>query len=186
MHLQKHLQWFKDTFGSDYYIEVMPHNTPEINKYLIELADEFDIKVVVTPDCHHVDPSQKEVQEFKLLLNTHAKVQKDITYAKSVKHSSMMDRLDYLYGKDRDITFNKFDIHLLSYDEIKAAMEKQGIYREDIYSNTLLLANTVEDYDIKDNLNLLPVQYKNPDQQLADLAWKVLSDKQLTSFFYGK
>jgi hypothetical protein len=24
--------------------------------------------------------SQKEVQEFKLLLNTHAKVQKDITY----------------------------------------------------------------------------------------------------------
>jgi hypothetical protein len=60
----------------------------------------------------------------------------------------MMDRLDYLYGKDRDITFNKFDIHLLSYDEIKAAMEKQGIDREDIYSNTLLLADTVEDYDI--------------------------------------
>jgi hypothetical protein len=33
----------------------MPHNAPEINKYLIELADEFEIKVVVTPDCHHVD-----------------------------------------------------------------------------------------------------------------------------------
>jgi DNA polymerase-3 subunit alpha len=32
---KKHLKWFKDTFGSDYYIEVMPHNAPEINKYLI-------------------------------------------------------------------------------------------------------------------------------------------------------
>jgi DNA polymerase-3 subunit alpha len=182
---KKHLKWFKDTFGSDYYIEVMPHNAPEINKYLIELADEFEIKVVVTPDCHHVDTSQKEVQEFKLLLNTHAKVQKDITYAKSAKHSSMMDRLDYLYGKDRDITFNKFDIHLLSYDEIKAAMEKQGIDREDIYSNTLLLADTVEDYDIKDGLDLLPVQYKNPDQELANLTLASLEEKKLNSNWLG-
>ena len=182
---KKHLQWFKDNFGSDYYVEVMPHNAPEINKYLIELADEFGIKVVVTPDCHHVDPSQKEVQEFKLLLNTHAKIQKDITYAKSVKHSSMMDRLDYLYGKDRDITFNKFDIHLLSYDEIKAAMEKQGIDREDIYSNTLLLADTVEDYNIQDGLNLLPVQYKDPDQELANLALAGLEEKKLNSNWLG-
>ena len=182
---KKHIKWFKDNFGSDYYIEVMPHNTPEINKYLIDLADEFNIKAVVTPDCHHVDESQKDIQEFKLLMNTHAKVQKDTTYAKSKKCSSMMERLDYLYGKDRDITFNKFEIHLLSYEEIKAAMEKQGIDREDIYSNTLLLAETVEDYDIKDGLDLLPVQYKNPDQELANLAFAALEEKRLNPNWVG-
>jgi DNA polymerase-3 subunit alpha len=182
---KKYIKWFKDNFGSDYYIEVMPHNTPEINKYLLELADEFDIKAIVTPDCHHSDTSQREIQEFKLLLNTHAKNIKDSSYEKSKKKKDMMERLDYLYGHDRDITFNKFDIHLLSYEEIKIAMEKQGINREDIYSNTLLLANTVEDYDIKDGLNLLPVQYKNPDQQLRDLAWQALSDKKLTSSWLG-
>ena len=182
---KKHIKWFKDNFGSDYYIEVMPHNTPEINKYLIDLADEFNIKAVVTPDCHHVDESQKDIQEFKLLMNTHAKVQKDTTYSKSVKIDSMMERLDYLYGKDRQITFNKFDIHLLSYEEIKVAMEKQGIDREDIYSNTLLLAETVEDYDIKDGLNLLPVQYKNPDQELANLAFAALEEKRLNSNWLG-
>jgi len=182
---KKHIEWFKDNFGSDYYIEVMPHNTPEINKYLVDLADEFNIKAVVTPDCHHVDESQKHIQEFKLLMNTHAKVQKDTTYAKSTKIDSMMERLDYLYGKDRQITFNKFDIHLLSYEEIKAAMEKQGIDREDIYSNTLLLAETVEDYDIKDGLDLLPVQYKNPDQELANLAFAALEEKRLNSNWLG-
>ncbi len=182
---KKHIKWFKDNFDSDYYIEVMPHNTPEINKYLIDLADEFNIKVVVTPDCHHVDESQKDIQEFKLLMNTHAKVQKDTTYAKSKKCSSMMERLDYLYGEDRDITFNKFEIHLLSYEEIKAAMEKQGIDREDIYSNTLLLADTVKDYDIKDGLDLLPVQYKNPDQELANLAFAALEEKRLNSNWLG-
>ena len=176
---KKHIKWFKDTFGSDYYIEVMPHNEAEINKQLIELADEFKIKVVVTPDCHHVDESQKEVQEFKLLMNTHAKIQKDTTYEKSKKQPDMMKRLDYLYGEDRQITFNKFDIHLLSYEEMKLAMEAQGIDRSDIYSNTLLLADTVEDYDIKDGLNLLPVQYKSPDKELKSISLEGLTVRGL-------
>jgi DNA polymerase-3 subunit alpha len=176
---KKHIKWFKNNFGSDYYIEVMPHNTPEINKSLIELADEFEIKVVVTPDCHHSDTSQKEIQEFKLLMNTHGKVNKESTYEKSKKKTNMMERLDYLYGEDRQITFNKFDIHLLSYDEIKLAMEKQGIDRPDIYSNTLLLAETVEDYDIQDGLDLLPVQYKSPDTELEKIAFEGLTLKGL-------
>ena len=120
---KKYITWFKERFGNDYYIEVMPHTEAHINKYLIELADEFDIKVIVTPDCHHSDPSQKEIQEFKLLMNTHAKVQKDTTYAKSKKCSSMMERLDYLYGKDRDITFNKFEIHLILVAQRKSVYE---------------------------------------------------------------
>jgi DNA polymerase-3 subunit alpha len=177
---KKYIQWFKDTFGSDYYIEVMPHNEAQINKYLIELADEFSIKVVVTPDCHHVDQSQREVQEFKLLLNTHGKVNKEATYEKSKKQPDMMKRLDYLYGEDRQITFNKFDIHLLSYEEMKSAMELQGIDRPDIYSNTLLLADTVEDYEIQDGLNLLPVQYKSPDKELAKISLEGLQLRGLS------
>jgi len=177
---KKYILWFKERFEDDYYIEVMPHNESHINKYLIELADEFGIKVVVTPDCHHVDPSQKEVQEFKLLMNTHGKFVKDATYEKSKKKGNMMERLDYLYGEDRQITFNKFDIHLLSYEEIKAAMELQGINRPDIYSNTILLAETVGDYGIQEGLNLLPVQYKSPDKELAKAALEGLVERGLS------
>ena len=177
---KKYISWFKERFQDDYYIEVMPHNEAHINKYLIELADEFGIKVIVTPDCHHVDPSQKEVQEFKLLMNTHGKFVKDATYEKSKKKGSMMERLDYLYGEDRQITFNKFDIHLLSYEEIKAAMESQGIDRPDIYANTILLAETVGDYGIQEGLNLLPVQYKSPDKELAKVALEGLIERGLS------
>lgn len=177
---KKYISWFKDNFGSDYYIEVMPHNEAHINKYLLDLADEFNIKAIVTPDCHHSHPGQKEIQEFKLIMNTHAKLSKDVSYAKSVKCSNMMDRLDLLYGKDREITFNKFDIHLLSYEEMKAAMKSQGIDREDIYTNTLLLADTVEDYEIQEGLNLLPVQYKSPDKELAKIALEGLAARGLS------
>jgi len=176
---KKHIEWFKRVFADDFYMELMPHNGAEVNKQLADLADEFKIQTVVTPDCHHVDESQKEIQEFKLLMNSHAKVQKDTTYDKSKKQDGMMKRLDYLYGEDRQMSFNKFDIHLLSYDEMKFAMESQGIVREDMYANTLVISDKVEDYDIKDGLNLLPVQYKNPDKELRTLAMEGLKVRGL-------
>jgi len=174
---KKHIEWFKRVFSDDYYIEVMPHNEAEINKQLIQLADEFGVQVVVTPDCHHSSTDQKEIQEFKLLLNTHVKIDKEHTFEKSKKHTNMMDRLDYLYGHDRQITFNEFDIHLLSYEEMKAAMESQGIDRPDIYSNTLAIAEKVGDYGIQEGLDLLPVQYKNPDKELKELALEGLKER---------
>jgi DNA polymerase-3 subunit alpha len=176
---KKHIEWFKRVFADDFYMELMPHNGAEVNKQLADLADEFKIQTVVTPDCHHVDESQKEIQEFKLLMNSHAKVQKDTTYEKSKKQDGMMNRLDYLYGEDRQMSFNKFDIHLLSYDEMKFAMESQGIVREDMYTNSIDISNKVEDYDIKDGLNLLPVQYKNPDKELRTLALEGLKTRGL-------
>jgi len=177
---KKYIKWFKEEFGDDYYLEVMPHNSESVNQTILQLADEFKIKSIVTPDCHHVDPSQKEIQELKLILNTYSnKIQKDATYEKSKKQGDLMKRLDYLYGADRQMSFNKLDIHLLSYEEIQAAMEKQGIFRTDIYENTVELANKIEDYEIKDGLNLLPVQYKNPDKQLEELAMLGLTEKGL-------
>jgi DNA polymerase-3 subunit alpha len=176
---KKHVTWFKETFRDDYYIEVMPHNPERVNKGLIELAKSMGVKVVVTPDCHHSDTSQKEIQELMLILNTHAKLQKDVTYDKSKKHKDMMDRLDYLYGADRQMSFRSFDIHLLSYEEMKSCMEKQGINNEEMFNSTNEIMNKVEDYDIKSGLNLLPVQYRKPGEELRKLAIDGLKERGL-------
>jgi DNA polymerase-3 subunit alpha len=175
-----HLQWAQETFGDDYYIEVMPHNPPEVNKTILALADEFGLKPIVTPDCHHSDPSQREIQELKLILNSYSnKTVKDVTYEKSAKYDNLMDRLDYLYGADRQMTFRDFEIHLLSDEEMHRAMEAQGIDRQDMYDNTIEIVNKIEDYGIQDHLDLLPVQYKNPNEELYSLAMDGLRDKGL-------
>ena len=177
---KEHIQWAKNAFGDDYYIEVMPHNPAEVNKLLLDLADEFGVKAVVTPDCHHSDPSQKEIQELKLILNSYSnKIEKEATYEKSLKYDNLMDKLDYLYGADRQMSFNKFEIHLLSDEEMRNAMKAQGIDREDIYAHTGEIADKIEDYDIQDHRNLLPVQYQNPDEELRNLALEGLSARGL-------
>jgi DNA polymerase-3 subunit alpha len=174
------IEWHKRVFKDDYYIEVMPHNPAEVNVKLLQLADEYKVKAVVTPDCHHAHTGQKEIQELKLILNTYAnKVEKEATYEKSLKYDNLMDKLDYLYGADRQMSFNKFDIHLLSDEEMHDAMKAQGIDRQDIYDHSNEIADKVEDYEIQDHLNLLPVQYQNPDEELKNLALEGLSARGL-------
>ncbi len=164
------IEWHKRVFGDDYYIEVMPHNPAEVNKQLLDLADQYGVKPIVTPDCHHAHTGQKEIQELKLILNSYSnKVQKDVSYEGSKKHDNLMDRLQYLYG-DREISFTNFDIHLLSDVEMHDAMRAQGIDREDMYDATREVADKVEDYAIEDHLDLLPVQYQHPDKELRELA----------------
>jgi DNA polymerase-3 subunit alpha len=114
-----------------------------------------------------------------LLLNTHGKVEKDSTFEKSKKYDNMMERLDYLYGADRKMSFRSFDIHLLSYEEMKSAMAEQGHTDEEMFTSTLEIMNKIEDYDVKSGLDLLPVQYLNPDKELKDLALQGLADHKL-------
>ncbi len=161
---KKHLEWFGNRFGDDFYVEVMPHNPSEMNRALIELADAGGYKIIVTPDCHHATDDQKVIQEMMLILNTHAKLEKDISYDKSKKFDNMMDRIDYLYGKDRMMSFNKFDIHLLSGEEMHYSMGEHS--RQDMYDNTYEIADKIEEYTIHRNLNLLPVEHKDPDAQI--------------------
>ena len=181
---KKQIEWHHKVFGDNYYIEVMPHNPAEINHQLLELADEFGIKAVATPDCHHAHTGQKEIQELKLILNTYSnKVQKDATYDKSTKFDNLKDRLHYLYG-DRDISFDNFDIHLLSDEEMRTQMQAQGIDRTDIYEHSIEIADKVEDYNIQDGLDLLPAQYQNPDQELTSLAIEGLKERGVDSEEY--
>ena len=58
-------------------------------------------------------------------------------------------------------------------------MEAQGIDREDIYQHSLEIANKVEDYNIKDHMDLLPVQYPKPDEELYALAIAGLKQRGL-------
>ena len=178
------IEWHKRVFKDDYYIEVMPHNPPEVNKQLLELADKYGVTPIVTPDCHHAHTGQKEIQELKLILNSYSnKVQKDSTYDKSLKYDNLMDKLQYLYG-DREISFANFDIHLLSDDEMHDAMKAQGIDREDMYRSTIEVADKIEDYAIEDHLDLLPVQYQNPDKELRDLGIAGLEKRGVLSDEY--
>ena len=81
------VQWFKDVYGDDYYLELQRHKATveraaqdtfpkqqEVNAVLIELAHEMGIKLVCTNDVHFVNEDDAEAHERLICVSTGKKM----------------------------------------------------------------------------------------------------------------
>ena len=193
---KEHLATLRDLAGDDFYIEIMPHNVDGINAQLYTMADEFRIKTIVTPDCHHAHVGQKVIQEIMLIANTHPSLitpeqraaMPKIDYLSderlSVEDATALGQLDNLYGSDRKMTFNKFDIHLLNAEEM---WRNLGIdARWDSFENTLLVDSLIENIELPTNQDLLPVSFKNPNAELRKRCTKFLDNGGYSREYYDR
>jgi DNA polymerase III subunit alpha len=167
-------KWFKNTFEDDFYMEVQPHNPLEMNTSLLSLADEFNIKPIVTTDCHFSKPEERALEEAMLILSTTPKVNKEVDFVMSRQIENIFERLNYLYP-DRKISFEELDVYLMSRLDIESRMENQGITRKDIYENTLEIGSKIGDYEFKQNLKLLPKPKEDPDEVLYRMCMSKMS-----------
>ena len=149
-----HLQELKDIFGDRLFIEVQPFNDVEqikANLVLIELAKEYDIKLVTGTDSHYVNKEDHYVHDILLCIGTGAKL------------------------KDTDRFSFKNEFWFMSYDEVIEHYESQirlgGIPNEYDYecaiqeslNNTYVLANMVEDnIKLKSDTPIMP-NYEVPE-----------------------
>ena len=80
---ERTVQWFKNLFGEDYYIELMRHKTDKPNANydtyrwqmkvepeLIRLARKYDIKLVATNDSHFVEEEHGDAHDHLICLAT--------------------------------------------------------------------------------------------------------------------
>jgi DNA polymerase-3 subunit alpha len=160
----------KSILGDRFYIEVQGHNPPEMNAGLLQIADALKIKPVITSDCHYSKKEDLWIEEAMLILSTNPKPNFAADYTKSQK-MDLLERFNYLYP-DRRMSFQEIELFLHSRDDHKVAMEKQGIEREDIFSNTMDIAASIGEYPYYEGLDLLPKpRNANPDELLEKKAW---------------
>jgi DNA polymerase-3 subunit alpha len=148
-------EWFKDRFEDDFYMEIQPHNPVQLNSTLLELADMYSIKPVVTNDCHFATEDQRAVEEALLILSTKPKIAQDSTFKESAEIKNIFERFNYLYP-DRPISFEKIDVYVQSRELANKALEEAGFNRPDAFENTVEIADKVQDYDYPKALELLP------------------------------
>ncbi len=71
---QKKLDWYYNVFGAEnFYLELQEHEIPEleqINKKLLELGPRYQSKYVATNDVHYINPSDAELQDILLAVQT--------------------------------------------------------------------------------------------------------------------
>jgi len=70
----KLLDWYMEVFGRDrFFFELQDHDIqelPEVNRKLIELGKHYNANFVATNDVHYVQPSDAELQDILLCIQT--------------------------------------------------------------------------------------------------------------------
>ncbi len=158
---EESIQWFKNLFGEDYYLELQRHQTTnpnadqttypkqqEVNKVLIELANKYNVKIIATNDVHFVNEEDAEAHDRLICLST---------------------------GKDLD------DPSRMKYSKqewMKTTAEMNYIFADvpEALRNTLEIADKVEYYSI-DNDPLMPDfpipdEFENADDYLRYLTYE--------------
>jgi DNA polymerase-3 subunit alpha len=181
---REYVRWFKNRFGDDFYIEIQAHNPADLNYKLLELADEFSVKPVVTSDAHFDTPDQRALEEILLIISTKPKMGAEATYESGKKKKDIFERLNHLYP-ERPISFEEIDVYIQGRNEIKESMLKQGIDREDIYDNTLDIESKIDTYDFYEGLELLPKPKNNADDELRKLCEEALENLAILDTAYG-
>ena len=174
---------FKKRFGEDFYVEVQAHNPPELNKALLDLADELGVKSVATGDCHFATENQRDLEELLLILSTKPTQNKEASYETGRKKVNIFDRFNHLYP-NRPISFADINVFIQSRSEIEADFVKAGVTRTDIYDSTIEIENKIEEYEFHENLDLLPVPKENALKTVNKMCQDSLKEKGLDNEVY--
>lgn len=80
---EKAVQWFKDLFGDDFYLELQRHKTnrldanaeayplqEKVNKELLRIGEKMGVKVICTNDVHFVDEEDADAHDRLICLST--------------------------------------------------------------------------------------------------------------------
>ncbi|HLW09336.1 MAG TPA: DNA polymerase III subunit alpha [Fermentimonas sp.] len=161
------VQWYKDVFGDDYYIEIQRHKTDRpdadqttypiqerVNKELIRIAKKYDVKVIATNDVHFVNEEDADAHDRLICLST---------------------------GKDFD------DPNRMRYSKqewLKTTAEMNQVFADipEALSNTLEVAEKVELYTI-DNPPLMPFYPIDPEFGTEEQYRQKYSEKELIKEF---
>ncbi len=122
-------RWYKEQFGSDFYLEIQDHGSVEdriVNVEIVKIGKNLGIKVIATNDAHYL--SNKDVEAHDALLC--------ILTGKLISDQKRLRYTGTEYIKDENEMLSLFNDHI-DIETIKEAI-----------NNTLEVSEKVEEFDL--------------------------------------
>ena len=159
---RKIAQQFVDLFGDDFYFEIQPTPFPEqemVNKEIVKMAKEMNVKVIATGDVHYVEPEDMKAHLGMLCLGRNQKMHEvkgydgeENYYLKSAKEmyialkaqgfeqdliiealnntGEIADKVDFMLEKEKD-HLPAFPLEEgMTADQMIGQMVKEGLLRK--------------------------------------------------------
>ncbi len=164
---EKAVQWWKETFGDDYYLELQRHptNVPggnretyerqaEVNPELIRIARKYDIKLIATNDVHFVNADDAEAHDRLICVSSN----------------------NYLTDPDR--------MHYTKQEWMKSRAEMEELFADipEALTNTIEILDKIETYSL-DHPPIMPT-FAIPEEFGTEAEYRShITEKQLFDEF---
>lgn len=185
---------FKNLYNDNYYLEIQPHNPPELNQALIAYSDSLNIPLVGTLDCHFPTKQDQDIEEMLLMMGQRSSLSASSVRGAKEKHdlacstSDLIQKLDILYPKRR-LSFKNLPLYVMGADEVLQHFSAAGIDRLDVLENSMEIAERCN-AEIKLHQTLLPSYTsdiglkQDSASYLKDIAEFMLNEKGLNDPTY--
>ncbi len=161
---RKRLEWYKQTFGDDFYLEFEPNQSEQLKINMMKLYrlwQQVKVKAVITADAHYITESQYDDHSKLLLVNTNGKVG-------GVDNFQFSERNLYLHSREEIIE-----------EGLATGFEKR--HMEKWCDNTLEIMGKIEVFDIKQPDYIMP-----PIPEYVGENWDTILRKKCVVGLKGK
>jgi DNA polymerase-3 subunit alpha len=172
--IRKRVRKFHELFGDDFYLEMQLHDMFEqakLNKYLMILAERFNIKLIIAGDCHYLNRNDYKIHDIM------------ICYARKT-----------LLAEPNNGTYSTHELYMKSDQKLKYAWEEyhsdympEKVLKEAIAS-TQEINEKIEEFPLKPDRVCLP-EWENPNTEMkhwVECGWNDrLTETQRNSKVYN-
>ncbi|PLX08947.1 MAG: DNA polymerase III subunit alpha [Marinilabiliales bacterium] len=120
----KTIEWYKNIFGEDFYLEVMHHPTENerlkrevsdvqllVNEKILELGQKHNVKVIATNDSHFTNEEDAEAHDVLICLTTNADINEPnrLRYTQS-EWLKTPEEMEKIFGDHPEVLSNTMEI----------------------------------------------------------------------------
>ena len=130
---EESLLWWKNEFGSDFYIEVMRHNQEDenrVNEGLISLAKTHGVKIVATNNTFYIDKDNANAHDILLCVKEGEKQSTPIGRGRGYRYGLPNQEYYFKSGEEMKQNFNDLPEAISNILEIVDKIEIYNLARE--------------------------------------------------------
>ena len=127
------LIWWKDTFGEDFYIELMRHGQEDedrVNQSLVALAAKHSVKVVATNNTYYINKADAHAHDILLCVKDGEKLTTPKGRGRGFRFGLPNDEYYFKSGEEMKKAFADLPEAILNIQEVVDKIELFSLYRD--------------------------------------------------------
>ncbi len=148
------LVWWKETFGADFYLEIMRHgleNEDHVNPIIVALAKKHNVKLVATNDTYYIDQVEAEAQDILVCVKEGEQQSTPKGRGRGYRRGLENDAFYFKSQEEMKTLFVDIPEAIINIQEIVAKIEVYGLARDILLPKFEIPIDFIDPLDATDN-----------------------------------